>query len=285
MSTFLVALREGAEAALIVAIVLAYLRSLGRLDQARWVWAGAGLAAAAATAAGILLHAAIGALEGRAEEVVEGVVGLTAVALLTWMVFWMAARAAALRAHLEGEVAAALEGRGWALAAVGFVAVLREGLETALFLIAAGGEGGALQVLGGLGGLAAAALVGLMVYRGGRRLDLRLFFQVTGLLVILFAAGLVAKGVHEFEEAGLLPALLDPAWDLGLGDPDGSVAGRVAAEVFGWTPAPSLLQVLAYWAYLLPVALVFRSRTRRLAAAAAGPAVEAEAGLRRRPSP
>lgn len=276
MSTFLVTVREGAEAALIVAIVLAYLRSLGRLDQARWVWAGAGLAAAAAAAAGVLLHATIGSLEGRAEEVVEGVVALAAVALLTWMVFWMAARAAVLRSRLEDGVAVALAGRGWALAAVGFVAVLREGLETALFLIAAGGAGGALQVLGGLGGLAAAAAIGLGVYQGGRRLDLRLFFRVTGVVILLFAAGLVAKGIHEFEEAGLVPPLLDPAWDLGFGDPGSSIAGRVAAEVFGWTPAPSLLQVLAYWGYLLPVALAFRGRTRRRAAGTAEPAVEVE---------
>ena len=282
MSTFLVTLREGAEAALIIAIVLAYLRSLGRLDLARWVWAGAGAAAVAAAAVGVLLHVTIGSLEGRAEEVVEGVVALAAVGLLTWMVFWMTGHAGALRVRLEGEVASALAGRGWALAAVGFVAVLREGLETALFLIAAGrGAGGGAQLFGGLGGLAAAAVIGFGVYQGGRRLDLRLFFRVTGVLIILFAAGLVARGIHEFGEAGLLPALLDPAWDLGFGYPGSTVVGRVAAEVFGWTPAPSLLQVLAYWAYLLPVALAFRARTRRPAAGAAERAVEAEAGVSR----
>jgi len=279
MSTFLVTLREGAEAALIVAVVLAYLRSLGRLDQARWVWGGAGAAAVAAAASGVVLHLTIGSLDGRAEEIVEGVVALAAVALLTWMIFWMASRTLMLRSHLEGEVTAALGTGGWALAAVGFVAVLREGLETALLLIAAGsGAGGAGQLLGGLGGLAAAAAIGSAVYGGGRRLDLRVFFRVTGVLIILFAAGLVAKGVHEFEEAGLLPALLDPVWDLGFGEPGGSVAGRVASEVFGWTPSPSLLQVLAYWAYLLPVALAFRHRTRgRVTPSAEGVAVEAEA--------
>jgi high-affinity iron transporter len=281
MSTFLVTLREGAEAALIVAIAFTYLRSLGRLDQARWLWGGAGAAVVAAAAAGVALHLTIGTLEGRAEEVVEGVVALTAVALLTWMVFWMAARAARLRPLLEGKVTAAVGGGGWALAAVGFVAVLREGLETALFLIAAGsGAGGAAHWLGGLGGLAAAAIIGFAVYRGGRRLDLGLFFRVTAVLIVLFAAGLVAKGVHEFQEAGLLPALLDPVWDLGFGDPGGGVGARVASEVFGWTPSPSLLQVLAYWAYLLPVALAFRSRTRRSAASPAeGAAVEAGASV------
>ena len=112
-------------------------------------------------------------------------------------------------------------------------------------------------------------------------LDLRLFFRVTGILILLFAAGLIAKGVHAFEEAELLPALLDPAWDLGFGDPGSSVAGRVAAQVFGWTPAPSLLQVLAYWLYLVPVALAFRGRTRWRGTGAAEPAVEAEASASR----
>lgn len=282
MSTFLLTLREGAEAALIVAIVLAYLRSLGRLDQARWVWGGVLAAVVAATTAGGLLHMTVGSLEGRAEELAEGIVALAAAGLLTWMLIWMASRAAALRSRLEDEVAVALFGRGWALAAVGFVAVLREGLETALFLMAAGGgAGGTLQVLGGLGGLVAAAAIGFGVYQGGRRLNLRLFFRVTGMLIVLFAAGLVARGAHELEEAGLLPGLLDPAWDLGFGDPGSSVVGRVAAEVFGWTPAPSLLQVLAYWAYLVPMALAFWGRTRRRVSGAAEVAVDAEADAAR----
>ena len=279
MSTLLVTLREGAEAALIVAIVLAYLRSSGRQEQARWVWGGVAGAVVAAGAAGTVLHLTVGSLEGRAEELVEGFVALAAVALLTWMVFWMAARAGSLRSRLETEMAGAMgRGGGWALAALCFVAVLREGLETALFLIAAGsGTGGAAQVMGGVGGLAAAAAVGLAVYHGGRRLDLRLFFWVTGVLILLFAAGLVARGVHAFEEAGLLPALLDPVWDLGFGYPASNPAGRAAAEAFGWTPAPSLLQVLAYWAYVLPVGWAFWVRARRRPAAQAAEAPEGAA--------
>ncbi len=273
MSTFLVTLREGAEAALIVALVLAYLRSLGSPRRARWVWGGAAAAVVAAGAAGAVLHLTVGSLEGRAEQVVEGVVTLSAAALLTWMVFWMAARAGSLRSRLETEVAGAVSrGGGWALAAVGFIAVLREGLETALFLIAAGTGGGAAQVAGGLAGLAAAAGIGFLVYQGGRRFDLRLFFRVTGALIVLFAAGLVAKGVHEFQEAGLLPAMVEHLWDVGFGDPETSVGGRVAAEVFGWAPAPSLLQVLAYWAYLLPVGALFWRRLRP----AGGPVEETE---------
>lgn len=269
MSTFLLMLREGVEAALIVAIVLTYLRSLERRGQARWVWAGVAAAVAVSAGAGAVLHATLGTLEGRREELVEGVVALSAAAVLTWVILWMAAQASSLRSRLQGDVAAAVAaGGGWALGAVGFVAVLREGLETSVFLIAAGGAvGGAGQVAGGLAGLAAAAVIGLVVYQGGRRFDLRLFFRVTGALILLFAAGLVAKGMHEFQEAGLLPALVDPAWRLGFGDPGSSPLGRVASEVFGWTPAPSLLQVVAYWAFLGPAALAFWRRSRRLAPA------------------
>jgi high-affinity iron transporter len=257
-------LREGAEAALLLAIVLAYLHSLDRRREMRWIWIGAGAAAAVAAAAAAVVVATVGSLEGRAEEIVEGVAALVAAAVLTWMVLWMAGHAGSVRSRLREDVAGALAaGGGWALAAVGFLAVLREGLETALFLVAAGdGTGGAGAVLGSVAGLAGAAAVGFLVYQGGRRIDLRLFFRVTGVLVVLFAAGLVARGVHEIEEAGLLPALLDPAWDLGFGDPGSSIVARVGAEVFGWTPAPSLWQVLSYWAYLGPVGLAFWRRSR-----------------------
>ena len=272
MSTFLVTLREGVEAALIVAIVLAGLRSPERSGQTRWVWGGVAAAVVAAAGAGAVLQATVGSIEGRSEEVFEGVVALSAVIVLTWMVFFMAARAASLRSRLRAEVAEVVGGGGgWALAAVGFVAVLREGLETALFLIAAGrGDGGMAQVAEGLAGLAAAAGIGFLVYRGGRRFDLRLFFRVTGWLIIVFAAGLLAKAVHAFAEAGLLPALVDPVWDLGWGDPPAGVVGRILAETLGWTAAPSLLQVVAYWAYLLPVSLAFWRRLRPPAAATEG---------------
>jgi high-affinity iron transporter len=265
MSAFLLMLREGAEAALILAIVLTCLRSLGRRREMRWVWAGAGAAAVVAGAAAAVLATTIGSLQGRSEEIVEGAVALAAAAVLTWMVLWMARHAAVVRPQLEEDVAGALAaGGGGALAAVGFLAVLREGLETALFLVAAGDAAeGAGALVGGVAGLAAAAAVGAVVYQGGRRIDLRLFFRVTGVLVLLFAAGLAARGGHELEKAGLLPAPAGPVWDLGFGDPESSVAARVAAEVLGWTPAPSWWQVAAYWACLLPAGLAFWRRSRR----------------------
>ena len=262
MSTFLVMLREGAEAALIVAILLAYLRSLGVGAPRRWVWAGVGGAVAAAVAAGAVLFVTIGALEGHAEEIVEAVAALAAAALLTWMIFWMAARSRDIRGRLEAGVDSALAaGGGAALAAVAFFAVLREGLESALFLISttADATGPWIHVAAGAAGVAAAAALGVLVYWGGRRIDIRLFFGITGGLILLFAAGLVGKAVHEFQEAGLLPVLLEPLWEIGSG---GGPAARIAKDIFGWSAAPSLLRVAAYWGFLIPLGAMFWRRYR-----------------------
>lgn len=286
MSALLIVLREGAEAALLIGLLFTGLRSLGRADQGRWVWGGVAGAVAVSTAAGAALYATVGPLEGRAEEIVEGVVALLAVGVLTGMVLWMAARSGSVRSRLAGQVETALSNRGgWGLAIVAFAVVVREGLETALFLIAAAGSG-LSQLAGGLGGLGAAAAIGYLVYRGGRRFDVRLFFRVTGVLILLFAAGLLVKGIHEFHEAGLLPAVVDPVWALGFGDPESSLLGRVAAEVVGWTPAPSLFQVVAYWAYLIPVGIAFMRLARpRGSAPGALVAGEPEAEGARRSSP
>lgn len=265
MATFLIMLREGAEAAVLLGILFTYLHRTGRSDRDGWVWLGAAAAVVVSAGAGWALHRTVGGLEGRAEEIVDGVVALVAVAVLTSMLLWMASHSAAAGARLAREVDAAISRQGtWLLATVAFVVVIREGLEATLFLIAStAGTQGAARLTGGLAGLAAAALVGYLVYRGGTRFDLRLFFRVTGVLILLFAAGLVARGVHEFQEAGLLPALIDPVWSLGFGNPDTSVVGRVAEELFGWTPSPSLLQILAYWAYLIPVGWAFSRVARR----------------------
>ncbi len=266
MAAFLIVLREAAEAALLLGILFAYLRSQGQRVQERWAWGGVAVAVLVSMAAGLALHATVGSLEGRSEEVAEGVIAFCAVAVLTWMVFWMASHSRSARSRLQAKVAGATAARSaWMVAAVAFVAVVREGLETSLFLTAAAaGSAGGTQLAGGLAGLAGAALIGYVVYRGGRRFDVRFFFRATGILIILFAAGLLAKGVHEFQEAGLLPSLLDPVWSLGFGDPQSSITGRVAAEVLGWTPSPSLLQVIAYLAYLIPVCVLFGRSMRRV---------------------
>lgn len=264
MTAFLVMLREGVEAALVVAILLAYLNRLGSRSHARWVWIGTFSAAFLSLVIGIVVYNTVGSLEGRAEELTEGAIAFLAAGMLTWMIFWMGKNARLLRGKLESEAAAAVAVGGAAtLATVAFVAVLREGLESALFMISTtvGDEAAGDQLVGGLLGLVAAIGIGYLMYRGGNRINLRVFFRVTGFLIVLFAAGLVSKGIHEFQEAAVLPILIEPLYEVPFGDPDVSLIARFAKTMFGWSPAPSLLMVISYWAYLLPIGAAFAQMT------------------------
>ncbi len=275
MAAFLVMLREGVEAALIVAIVLTYMRRLGRTSETRPVWIGTGVAILLSGAAGAAIFNTVGRLEGRTEEITEGFIAFLAVAVLTWMIFWMARQARALRGQLQARVDTALSGGGgMALALIAFVAVLREGLESALFLISTtvGETASDGQLLGGVLGVAAAILIGYLFYEGGRRIDLRVFFKVTGILIILFAAGLAAKGVHEFQEVGWLPTSVEHVWSVGVFDPDTSLTGEFLKSLFGWDPDPSLEQVIAYFGYLIPVLMAFLRTGRPVPTEPAQPA-------------
>lgn len=267
-SAFLITLREGLEMALIVAIVLAYLVKIGRRSDARTVWYGTIAAVAVAVGAGAIIFAAIGELEGRAEEIVEGVVALAAAGVLTWMVFWMRRQARHLKGELQAKVDAAVaSGSTYALAGLAFFAVLREGLETALFLIGAsvGSSSSFEQAIGGVAGIAIAVVIGYLIYKGSRLVNLRSFFMWTGVLVLLFAAGLLAKGVHEFQEAGLIGTVNEHVWDvssIGWLNPGETWFADLIKGLFGWNPAPSLEMLLVYFLYLTPVGLSFLLGTR-----------------------
>ena len=263
MAAFLVMLREGVEAALIVAILLAFLDRTDRREASITVWRGTAAAVIVSLAAGIVIWNTVGSLEGATEELVEGVVALLAAALLTWMIFWMGRQARNLRAGLEAQADTALETGGTALAAVAFVAVAREGFESVLFLLSTtvGESSASGQVLGGALGLVAAIAIGYLFYKGSHRINLRLFFRATGFLIILFAAGLVAKGVHELQEVGVIPTLIEHVWELNVLDPDISTTGAFLKTMFGWDPDPSLLQLLGYLAYAIPVGVSFGRRT------------------------
>lgn len=203
MGSFIITLREGFEAALIVCLVLAFLAKTGQLQRhGRTVWLGVVAAVAASVMMGAILFAAVGELEGAAEEAYEGTAMILAASVLTWMVFWMRRQAATIGGHLRSQVSDALRtGGGVPLAAVAFIGVGREGLETALFLFASTKESGAaLTIIGGLAGLAAAVGLGVLFYRGALRLDIRRFFTVTSVLVIGFAAWLLFGGLHELGE-------------------------------------------------------------------------------------
>ena len=258
---FLITLREGLEAALIVAIVLAVLARIGRRGDFAAVWWGVTGAVLVSIIGGALLFALGLALEGTAEEIFEGTAMLLAVGVLTWMVIWMRRQARYIRGDLERQVRQAVAtGSPVGLASLAFLAVGREGLETTLFLFAAVKTATPLATLvGGTLGLGLASILGYTIYRGSRRLNLRVFFTTTGVFLILFAAGLLAHGLHELQEAGLLPVVIEHVWDTNRILNEGAGLGAFLKSIFGYNGNPSLLEVIAYPTYLV-LALLYLLR-------------------------
>jgi high-affinity iron transporter len=249
--------REGLEAALIVAILMGYLRKIGRPDVRKYIWAGVG-AALALTVGFVLLLQLVGAeFEYPAKGFYEGVTSLLAVGMVTYMTFWMARQGRHMKGHLEDGVRASLAtGRGWGLFALAFLAVIREGVETALFLSAAVfASSGIATLTGGVAGLLVSIGVAAAIYVGGVRLDLRRFFQVAGVLLVVFGAAILRYGVHEFEEIGLLPPLVERVWNTGGALPEGTGLGAVLQALIGYTSKPSLMQLIAYFGYFVIVGL------------------------------
>ncbi|MBP7694816.1 MAG: FTR1 family protein [Anaerolineales bacterium] len=269
----LLTFREGLEAALVVGIVMGYLIKIGQTRHIKTAWAGVGAAVllSVALAGGLM---AIGAeLEGQAEQIFEGTTMFLAVIVLTWMIFWMRTQARFLKQTLEHEVQAAVNtGTVGALFALTFLAVFREGVETALFFGASAFVADATSALiGAVIGLAGAAIVGYGLYATTVRLDVRMFFNVTSVLLLFFAAGLLAYGVHEYQEAGLLPLTIEHLWDINFLLNEKSYLGEVLKALFGYNGNPSLLEVVSYLAYwvvtLFGVRWWLERQTRRTTAA------------------
>lgn len=256
-AALLITLREGIEGALIISILLAYLRKLDRQDKAYLIWWGTGLAVAVSVAVAAVIFVAAAGFEGTGEQLFEGTVSLIAVGVLTWMIFWMRRQGAKVRSELQHRVDAALLGGGYALAGLAFVVVLREGVETALFVFgadkaAANGSGGTLAgIIGALVGLCVAAIIGVAIYKGSVKLNVRAFFRVTGGVILVVAAGLLAFAVGEFQEAGLLPGFGVIAFDITGVLPDASGVGAVLHSLIGYRSAPTLLEVVAWIGYLV----------------------------------
>jgi len=275
MTAFVISLREGLEAALIVGILLGALKQLGRPQLGRAVWLGvaSALIVSLLGAAGLIVAGI--ELEGRAEEIFEGVTLLLAAAFLTTMILWMHRQAGTLRATLTAQAKqAAAAPHRWALFGVAFFAVVREGLELTLLLVATSLQSSALAVTrGALPGLTVAVLLGVLIHHGVLRLNLRLFFTVTNLLLLLFAAGMVGLGIHELVEAGVLPAIVDPLYDINVFFSDRSVTGELLRGLFGFNGNPALSETIGYLGYLIGIGwLIFGPGSRRRPAqpAAAG---------------
>ncbi len=253
LPSFLLSLREGIEAALIIGIVLGALRKMRRTELIPAVWLGTVLAASLSLLGGILLTSLGLSFEGAAEQIFEGVTMLLAAAMLTWMIFWMSRTAPRPeKQHGRRSPGRRPRRRQRGVFFVAFLAVVREGIELALFLTASVFATDTLQtLLGALLGLGTAILLGWSIFAATIRLDLRRFFQVTGILLILFAAGLVAHGVHEFNEVGWIPAVIEHVWDVNAIVDENSTFGQLLKALFGYNGNPSLTEMLAYVAYFV----------------------------------
>ncbi|MCW2974107.1 MAG: iron transporter [Thermoleophilia bacterium] len=259
--SFLISLREGVEISLIVAILLAYLNRVGRRNAFGAVWAGVAGAAVVCVALAVAFLQVVGGFEGRAEMATEAIVSLAAAGMLTFMIFWMRRHARELKGKLQGGLERAAEHSLFAITVFAAVAVLREGIETALLLIGAERATGDTSnefLVGGLAGLAVAAVIGWTIYHGSRRVDLRRFFTATAVLLIFFAAGMVGKAAHELRElAGASGAWADPVWQVTNPLFSTSWLSQFLGGMFGWSPEPELVRVAAYVLYLVPVVIVY----------------------------
>jgi high-affinity iron transporter len=270
--TLVIALREGVEASLIVGIIAAFLVKEGRRDALRQMWLGVGIAIALCIAVAVALRLVGQELPQRQQEGLETVIGLIAVSAVSYMIVWMRRHARGIKADLEGSAASALAtGSTLALVGMAFLAVLREGFETSVFLLAAF-QDAADTTAAGAGavlGLIAAVAIGLGLYRGGVRINLTRFFRVTGIVLVFVAAGLLATSVHTAHEAGWFNGLQGQALDLSWLVQPGTVSGSLLTGMLGLQPAPTVGEALAYLLYAVPVAAYVlwpdRFRLRRAA--------------------
>jgi high-affinity iron transporter len=258
LPTFVIGLREGLEAALIIGIIAAFLSQQGRRDALRWMWLGVLGAVLLCAGAAWGLHVAEENLPQREQEQLETVIALVAVGMITWMIVWMRRHSADLKGDLQERATVALvQGSAIGLVVMAFLAVLREGLETAVFMLAAFQQSDrpGLTGTGALLGVVLAMVLGYLLYRGGVKINLSKFFRVTGVVLVLVGAGLLAFAVHTAHEAGWWNLLLDRAVDLRwLIDP-GSVQSALITGMFGIQPEPTWGELLAFFAYAVPMTI------------------------------
>lgn len=260
VSNALIGLREGLEAALVVVILLAFLTKTGRTWGVRYVWAGVGVAVALSVALGAVLTYGTRQLSSETQELVGGTASIIAVGFVTAMVFWMRSASRTISGELKGRLDRALDLGPLAVALVGFLAVGREGLETAIFFYAtaqAAGAGNNLPLLGWLVGFAGAIVLGILLYRGALRIDLGRFFRWTGVALVLVAGGILAYGIHDLQEAGVLPGQDTLAFDVsGVLDP-GTWYAALLKGTLNITPRTTVLQAVAWTLYVGTVLFFF----------------------------
>jgi high-affinity iron transporter len=256
LTTFVIGLREGLEAALIVGIIAAFITRRGDRSALGPMWWGVAAAVTLSAGGAIALHVANRSLTLQSRELMEGVLALVAVAGITYMIVWMRKHSTELKSDLEAKAHSALAvGSVAAIAGMAFVAVLREGLETAVFVLATL-ENSASPVpgaVGVVGGILTSVVLGYAIYSGGIRIDLGRFFRVTGIILVVVAAGLLASAVHSFSEAGVVGFLQGPAVDLSWLIAPGTVRSSLLTAFVGLQPVPTAAEMLAWALFLVPM--------------------------------
>ncbi|KRF45831.1 iron transporter [Terrabacter sp. Soil811] len=270
-SNALIGLREGLEAALVVVILVAFLVKTDRRWALRHVWTGVGVAVALSVALGALLTYGTKQLTFEAQELIGGSASIIAVVFVTFMVFWMKSASRTISGELKGKLDKALDMGPLAIALVAFLGVGREGLETAIFFYAtteAAGQGNNQPLIGWVIGLGGAVVLGWLIYRGAVKINLGTFFRYTGILLVLVAAGILAYGIHDLQEAGFLPGLTTLAFDVSATVDPGSWYATLLKGIFNFTPATTVLQAIAWGLYVGIVLTLFLRQSRPAAPAA-----------------
>jgi high-affinity iron transporter len=265
LANFLIGLREGLEAALVVSILIAYVKKLGRDDVIKRIWLGVALAVLISLGLGAILTYGAYGLSFAATELIGGILSIIATGFVTWMIFWMLRAARGLSKELRSEVDSHLTGAGWGLVLVAFLAVGREGIETALFIWAAVQASGAetFPIAGAALGIAVAIVLGYLIHRGVLTINLSKFFSYTGVFLIIVAGGVLAYGVHDLQEAGFLPGLNTLAFDVSRVIPPDSWYGTLLKGIFNFSPATTVLEAVAWIVYVVPVLTIFVVQVRR----------------------
>jgi high-affinity iron transporter len=265
LGNYLIGLREGLEASLVVVILIAYLVKTDRRDLLPRIWAGVAAAVLISLVFGALLTFGPQQLKPQAQEGLGGILSIIAVGFVTWMVFWMARHARGLSGELCGKIDTAADAGRASLVIVAFLAVGREGLETALFLWSAAqatGQSESAGLVGGVLGILTAVVMGYLFYRGVLKINLAKFFRYTGVILIVVAAGVLAYGVHDLQEANILPGLYNLAWDLSNQIPESSWYGTLLKGTVNYSQNTTWLQAIAWVLYIVPTMAVFLVRTR-----------------------
>jgi high-affinity iron transporter len=275
LANFLIGLREGLEASLVVSILATFLVKSGHRDRLKLVWAGVAAAVAVAVAGWAVLHfvTSLTAKSFTAQETIGGVMSIIAVGFVTWMIFWMRKASRTIAKELRERMGNALELGSRAVVLLAFLAVFREGIETAFIVYAsAAGATTATPFLGVILGLATSVLLGFAIYRGAVKINLGVFFNWTGALLILVAAGIFAYGFHDLQEANILPGLQTIAFDISHLVPPDSWYGVLLKGIFNFSPAPTVIEATAWLVYLVPVLVLYFRPVKRSTSQAQVPA-------------